>query len=302
MGYILLIIAIVFLSACSGQQPQATIVVPTLASLPTETPIPTQTFTPSNTPSPTNTVSPTPTRTPQCSPGTWWQNADPIVVEFLDAAEIATQTSRMALSTLQLELRRLQRNFERLDYPECVDDIYFNIQYGMSYANDALGYFASQSDSLMEVYFELANEKFYNATLLLDEVGVSSYDVRLLFTWHIWGGPEVSAFSLTQDAIKYATQRASDWLTRTAPTHTPTLTHTPTHTHTPTLEGEIGGLITGNGASRLRAGAGFEFEVIAEIAPGTRVVLLGRDGAGQWLNVRLASGQEGWVIASGVEF
>lgn len=65
---------------------------------------------------------------------------------------------------------------------------------------------------------------------------------------------------------------------------------------------EVAGVITATGTVRLRTNAGFEFETIAEVEPGVSVMVIGRDETGQWVNVRLDDGQEGWVILAVVSF
>ena len=64
---------------------------------------------------------------------------------------------------------------------------------------------------------------------------------------------------------------------------------------TPTLS-SIGVLNTG--AANVRSGPGLEFTSITTVNFGTTVTLIGRNSAGNWLKVQLASGTQGWIHAS----
>lgn len=312
----LLIVALLLASACSSQQRQATIVVPTLAVLPTETftptvtptntetRTPTYTLTPSITPSPTLTATftatntpiatstPVATATPECSVARWWSEVEGTVTEFLDTAEVASQTARMSLSSVQLEMRRLQREFEGLDDPPCVNDISRALRNGMDTINDAFGRFAAQNDGVASVYFNLGGEYFYIAMLKLADAAVPVTDYRLLLPWLLFGGDELNEPTATQLAIEDATRGAEIDATINAiltPTATPRVS-------------VVSGVITAIDSVELREGPGVEFQSMGMIAPRTELVVIGRNSDGNWLNVRLPNGQEGWIAADYIEF
>ena len=55
------------------------------------------------------------------------------------------------------------------------------------------------------------------------------------------------------------------------------------------------GIVVGDGRVNVRSGAGSDFGVIAGLDPGTRVRILGTNEAGDWYNVALPDGDDGWV-------
>lgn len=126
-----------------------------------------------------------------CWKDEWWEEADPMIVNFLDVAETATQTSRMSLSGVILEMQQIYRNFQRVDRPECVADVQRNIESGMESAVQAFNDFLGQSEVLSSVYFNLATQYFADAFDQLLELNLisSSLDVRMSNTAAmIWGG------------------------------------------------------------------------------------------------------------------
>ncbi len=73
------------------------------------------------------------------------------------------------------------------------------------------------------------------------------------------------------------------------PSSTPTLSPTPTMT--PTITGIVQSLQSIN----VREGPGVTYSGFTAIKPGTGVQIIGRDSTGEWLNIRLDDGREGWV-------
>lgn len=182
----------------------------TLRFTPTDTPTPSITPTPSNTFTPTLTPSQTLTPEPPCDAQTWWDAVDPIIVEFLDTAEIAGQTSRVSLSPIVLEMRRIYRRYEDVEYPSCIRQAYFDLLFGMDYAVDGFGDFQMEYDGLMELDFGFANERLHAAALYLYSKGIFA-DVRLAIADTIWGGRRSN--EMTATALRF--------------TATPTATETP---------------------------------------------------------------------------
>jgi hypothetical protein len=119
----------------------------------------------------------------------WWILADPLIVRFFDIAETASATARASLSGVILELSETHREFERLDYPECAQDVRDNLVSGMDEAVGGFNAFLS-SDSPVggSTYFSRANIDFYEASTQLLELNLV-YDYRLAITHAlIWGG------------------------------------------------------------------------------------------------------------------
>jgi CRP-like cAMP-binding protein/uncharacterized protein YgiM (DUF1202 family) len=67
-----------------------------------------------------------------------------------------------------------------------------------------------------------------------------------------------------------------------------------------TLVGPMRPRITGDGL-QVRVGPGTTYEVIASLAEGDEVSVLGRDETGDWIKVGLDSGEEGWVAVEFVD-
>ncbi len=80
------------------------------------------------------------------------------------------------------------------------------------------------------------------------------------------------------------------------PTNTPQATSTPTASPTPAVHGVVnppGGL-----PARLRSGPGQDFTMLQPVKAGTSVILLGTNGAKDWVNIQLDDGSQGWLLAS----
>lgn len=73
----------------------------------------------------------------------------------------------------------------------------------------------------------------------------------------------------------------------------PTASDTPTPTDVPPIIGIIASMNTVN----VRVGPGVGFSAFDALRPGTRVEVLGRNVEGNWLNIKLDDGREGWVAS-----
>lgn len=82
------------------------------------------------------------------------------------------------------------------------------------------------------------------------------------------------------------------------PTLTPSLTLTPQPTSAPVV---IQGVIKSSDSVNVREGPGREFARVTAVRPGTVVQVIGRNGAADWLQIRLDDGTEGWVSAQLIE-
>lgn len=93
-----------------------------------------------------------------------------------------------------------------------------------------------------------------------------------------------------------ATAEATE--TTAEPTATSLDTETPSPTATPSVPTQA--RITGDGL-QVRVGPGTAYEVVASLAEGDEVNVLGRDEMGDWVKVSLDGGEEGWVAAEFVD-
>ena len=86
---------------------------------------------------------------------------------------------------------------------------------------------------------------------------------------------------------------------------TPTPTSTPTPTPTPTPTATLGVAVVKPGPAQglnVRSGPGTDYPVLATLPAGSRLTPVGRDGAGQWVQVCCVAGdQYGWVLAELVD-
>lgn len=74
----------------------------------------------------------------------------------------------------------------------------------------------------------------------------------------------------------------------------PTPSDTPVPTATPPILGSVNSLQSIN----VREGPGVNFGALVALRPATRVEVLGTNNDGNWLNVRMEDGSEGWVLAN----
>lgn len=73
---------------------------------------------------------------------------------------------------------------------------------------------------------------------------------------------------------------------------------TPTLSPTPTEVPPIIGIITSMNTVNVREGPDTSFSAFEALDSGTGVVVLGRTESGDWYNVRLEDGREGWILAN----
>ncbi|MDX2159939.1 MAG: SH3 domain-containing protein [bacterium] len=74
----------------------------------------------------------------------------------------------------------------------------------------------------------------------------------------------------------------------------PTATVSPTATPTPPITGSVFSVQ----AINMRTGPGLDFDAVVALPPGTGFVILGTNNEGTWYNIRLDSGDEGWVSST----
>jgi hypothetical protein len=181
----------------------------------TSAPISTQTRTPSPEPTatpeppiPSATASPT---LPDCDVEVWLDAITPDLVEFLDTTEVAVRTSRVSLSPVILEMQRIMRRIERVDYPACSELAYMQLMNALRDAVDGMNEFLSSNDALSELNFTRANQSLHNFGSALDAVSIyrstprfellERIDARLRAPERVWGGRPVG-FEMTVAAIR----------------------------------------------------------------------------------------------------
>jgi hypothetical protein len=98
----------------------------------------------------------------------------------------------------------------------------------------------------------------------------------------------------TATPIPSRTPLPSPTLTPSETTVPPTPSDTPEPTATPPILGSVNSLQSIN----VREGPGTNFSAIVALPPASRVEILGRNNDGAWLNIRMESGDEGWVLAN----
>ncbi|MBE2269592.1 MAG: SH3 domain-containing protein [Anaerolinea sp.] len=76
-----------------------------------------------------------------------------------------------------------------------------------------------------------------------------------------------------------------------------TVPPTPTDTYTPSPTPPVLGSVASMQSINLREGPDVSYAAITALRPGTRLEILGTSTDGEWLNVRLEDGTEGWVNA-----
>lgn len=194
------------LAVLSDVGTQFIVVTPLPSAVLVETSPPTESPTieaPSLTPSPQLTSTPLPsdtpsmTPTPECTAADWWDRVELIVEQFLDTAEIASKTSRISLSSIVLQMRQIQRQYEREDHPDCVNEVYRRLNQAMNEATDGFANFMAQDEIMSTVNFILATQYFWDAQQMLTKHGIFG-DVRMIDTaTFIWGGDSPNAATAT---------------------------------------------------------------------------------------------------------
>jgi uncharacterized protein YgiM (DUF1202 family) len=117
----------------------------------------------------------------------------------------------------------------------------------------------------------------------------------------------------TEEATQAESTEATDTASTAAPSTTPTseatdtpeptatATSTPTETPTQTPEPEVFALIVASQAVNIREGPGRDFAPIGVVQPDTRVQVLDESEDGEWTQIRLDDGTEGWVSSALLE-
>ncbi|MBZ0276351.1 MAG: SH3 domain-containing protein, partial [Anaerolineae bacterium] len=86
------------------------------------------------------------------------------------------------------------------------------------------------------------------------------------------------------------------------PTETPlfpaSFTPTPSDTPDPANAPGISGVINTGDSVNVRQGPGRSFPVVTQLPGRSTVQIIGRDGAGEWYNILMEDGTEGWISAS----
>lgn len=118
----------------------------------------------------------------ECQVAQWWDDTGgPVVVEFLDTTDVAESTSRISVSPLVLELQRIRRDFERIEYPDCTREAYNHLNTGMNATIQAFEYFVggSENDNLTSLHLSQAEDSFALANAAFVELDFYDADRRL---------------------------------------------------------------------------------------------------------------------------
>lgn len=290
--FLTLFLFVVLFSACtsSATSVTSTVEVPTLAVLPSDTPIPSVTDTPR------------PTATSACSIRDWWEGVEVLVEQFLDTAEVAAQTSRIALGSILLQMRQIERQFERGEYPECARTIYRQLSNGMDSATQGFNYFLGESEAYSRAYLGFASQYFWNAYEALRQYLIFA-DVRLSDTSvFIWGGDSPNAATATAYEYSIVTIEAGMTATRNImliPTELgleATLTAIPTPTIAP--EYPAIGVIDSLQTINLRTSPSVTSVTVGVMSPGEEVTVIAISDDKQWYKILLPGGQEAWLLAN----
>ena len=81
-------------------------------------------------------------------------------------------------------------------------------------------------------------------------------------------------------------------------TNTPTATATATNTARPTATPTVFAVVRSQRRVNVRSGPGTRFAALGSLAPESGVQIIGQNDDGDWYQVRLEDGDEGWVSAS----
>jgi hypothetical protein len=98
----------------------------------------------------------------------------------------------------------------------------------------------------------------------------------------------------TATPVPTRTPLPTDTLTPSDTPIPPTPSDTPTPTEIPPIIGIVASLNTVN----VREGPGVNFGAFVALPPGTRVEVLGQNIDGNWINVQLEDGREGWIATN----
>jgi uncharacterized protein YgiM (DUF1202 family) len=84
-------------------------------------------------------------------------------------------------------------------------------------------------------------------------------------------------------------------------TYTPTLTLVPpteTNTPTPSITPTVGGIISAQQPINVRTGPSTDYDILVALPAGTGVQVIGQSPDGEWFNIRIEDGREGWIKSS----
>ena len=109
--------------------------------------------------------------------------------------------------------------------------------------------------------------------------------------------PTITPIPPTATASATTTPSPMPTATFTA-TETPTLTATATDTPMPTATPTVYAVVRSQRRVNIRSGPGTRFAASGSLAPDSGVQVIGQSEDGDWYQVRLESGAEGWVSAS----
>lgn len=115
-----------------------------------------------------------------CDVAAWWAEAAPSVTRFIDQTETASQTARVSLSPIILEMRETQREYEAVTAPPCAAAIDSDVREGMANVSQGFNDFLGRATPGSQ--FTTAYQAFGRAYTALVDAGLT-VDSRVGNIW-----------------------------------------------------------------------------------------------------------------------
>lgn len=109
-----------------------------------------------------------------CAADRWYDNeASPLIDQYIIHTSIAISSPRVGVVSSLSEMKRIESEFDALDYPECAKEARDELSAGMYATNSAIADFAGGTDiALVSVQLESASEHFSMAHDFLFDIQV----------------------------------------------------------------------------------------------------------------------------------
>jgi hypothetical protein len=108
---------------------------------------------------------------PQCTQTGYIELTEDIEARWLDAVDLASNTSRMSLSGPLSEMQAILREYKSLEVPECYEEIHEKFIESYEYTIDGfLAFLAQESDEQVSRLFRYSDTSFEDAMRLLVEL------------------------------------------------------------------------------------------------------------------------------------
>lgn len=166
----------------------------------------------------------------------WWEDTAPTLVEFLDVAEIALITPRVSVAPILVGLRSVQRNYQRMNAPDCASLLSFYMNGMMEAVYSGFAEVLGQVPTGFWRGVGDANVALYAASTVIGFEELRQIDTRLVAPEELWGGDsrsEIEAYFSGEFPHEVIIGMATQAAYTATPTFTPSPTNTPTPTETP---------------------------------------------------------------------